>query len=250
MSGRFRQTTITITEEEYRRLHEMDMQHRFGPELEQIQTLERQIAALRSRLAQPQPGGEFHWPDHRLKIETSSGPIYVDEQVLYDLLGDEKPGSEQLLESLASSAPNFLARSLIADYRRAVAMLRPQLTGMAHYEAERRRYARQLLAIFRGEPRPVEQRQADPALRRRLRIAARLQQVIRQAGYRYAGVECTDSTRTTALVHLGRAGDGSRVTLVVNQEGALFEAARPAAEQAQETSILASPVSVRSAGPH
>ena len=123
-------------------------------------------------------------------------------------------------------------------------MLRPQLMGVAQYERQRREYAQQLLACLRGERRPAvcrqvaPARQADPSLRRKLQIAARLQQVIQQAGYRYAGVECTDPTQKTALVHLERAGDGSQVTLVVGQEVALFEAAQPAAKPVQEASVI------------
>ena len=227
MSGRNR--TITISEEEYRRLHELDMKIRFGREQGE------------NIVPQPQP-------DHRLKIETTSGTVYVDANLLYDLLGDENPDNGRLLMSLAYGAPNFAARSVAENFRRSVAMLCPQLIGMAQYKNQRQEYARQLLAVMRGNPRPVKQRQAvpaqpvtyqiDPTLRIRIHVASTLQKAIEQAGYQYIGIDYTDLTRTTALVRLVRVNDNSRVTLVISRDGILFDAVQPGAELAQKTPIV------------
>lgn len=201
MSGR-REATITISEAEYRRLRDPDMKQRFSP-------------------------------DKKIEINASQ----VDEQIVYALLGDEHPNNGQLLNSLARTAPHpTIARLKAEDCRRAVSMLRPQLIGQAEYQNRRREYARQLLAVFRKDQRPEQRKtvQVDPALCSRLRVAAQLQHAVQRAGYHYAGIDM-DNTRTTALVHLVRDSDGSRVTLVVSKDDSLFDAAQPPASRTQES---------------
>ncbi len=200
MSGR--RATITISEAEYRRLHDPDMKQRFSP-------------------------------NKKIEINASQ----VDERMVYALLGDDHPDNERLLTSLARTAPHpIIARLKAVDCRRAVSMLRPQLIGQADYQNRRREYARQLLAAFRGNQRPEqnETAQPDPALCARLRVAAQLQRAIQLAGYHYAGTD-TDNTHTTALVHLVRDSDGSQVTLVVSNDDRLFDAAQPPASRTQES---------------
>lgn len=218
MSGR-REATITISEAEYRRLHDLDMKQRFGSD----EPCHRSASQ----------------PMHQSNIEINTNQ--VDEQMVYALLGDEHPDNERLLTSLARTATHpIIARLKAEDCRRAVSMLRPQLIGQTDYQNQRREYARQLLATFRGNQHPEqhETAQTDPALCARLRVAAQLQNAIQRAGYHYAGVD-TDDAQTTAFVHLVRDSDGSRVTLVVSKNGSLFDAAQhPArAELAQKTFV-------------
>ena len=228
MSG-YRRAIITISEEEYRRLHEVDMRNRFGQETDQaqgnyeqhIRALEQQISSLQSQLAQARAGGMVKHPAPLLKVETALGPIDVDEQMLYVLLGDEDPDNQHLLEIIL----NRLA--YLADaYRRCVEMLRPQLIGLTQYQNQRLEYARKLLDIMIRRSEPAQNRQAvstqsafnpDPALSARVRFAARLTQALQQAEYRNTGYTYTDPTRETAMVHLARATDGSQVTLLIKQ---------------------------------
>lgn len=71
MSGR--ETTITISEEEYRRLHEADMKQRFGRNADEmesdyrkrVQALEQEIAGLQGKLARVGIGDQAGQPDHQ-----------------------------------------------------------------------------------------------------------------------------------------------------------------------------------------
>ena len=226
MSGRNR--PIAISAEEYRRLQELDMSTGLGDE--------------QGKNTAPQPQ-----PDQGLKIETTAGAVYVDINLLYDLLGDENPGNGRLLTALVHGAPNFAARSAAGGFRRAVAMLCPQLIGTAQYQNQRREYAHQLLAAMQAGIQPVKQGQAvlaqpvnyrfDPAVRIRMRTAAALQKAVEQAGYQYFGIDYTDPARTTALVRLVRPSDNSRVTLVISQNSTLFDAVQPGIELSQPSPL-------------
>jgi len=72
MSGR-QEATITISEEEYRRLHEVDMMQRFGRNADEresdyrkrVQALEQEIAGLQGKLARVGIGDQAGQPDHQ-----------------------------------------------------------------------------------------------------------------------------------------------------------------------------------------
>jgi len=125
MSGR-RTATITITEEEYRRLHDLEMKRRFERDANDVEQDYRQrLDAL------------------NLQIKNLQGKLLAQKQ---------------------EDAPDALA------------------------------------------------------LHQRLQIASRLIRALQQAGYRQVGYEFADHNRTTVLLRMERASDGSRATVAVGQD--------------------------------
>ena len=92
MSGR-RISTITITEEEYRRLYESDMKQRFGRDVDQVEReycqrirkLDRQITGLQSQLAQAKKDDSPEALHQRL--QTATRLIQVLQQAGYQQAG-------------------------------------------------------------------------------------------------------------------------------------------------------------------
>lgn len=99
MSGRT--ATITITEEEYRRLHDVDMRQRFARDAndvehdyrQRVDALNRQIENLQSKLAQAPKRSDA--PDALLqRLEIASGLIRVLQHAGYQSAGYEFTDSD------------------------------------------------------------------------------------------------------------------------------------------------------------
>jgi len=100
MSGR-QEATITISEEEYRSLHEVDMKQRFGRNADvvesdyrkRVQALEQEIAGLQGKLARVWIGYQAGQPDHqadqalRQRLQTARNLSQALQQTGYRDMG-------------------------------------------------------------------------------------------------------------------------------------------------------------------